>query len=162
MLPVECSLYRELSSPFRSSALTVASARRLVTVKAVEAHHPCRQYSKKNRSVIGFCFLFLKKSLRNSYCNPSYAPPNGSNIRIGRKQITKQYSNSHPIMKIYFQIRLHCTLLPLSLQPDPISKEIVVNSLKSCSEALFQQGCFPSFVENVSLSKIYAHNSLTA
>ena len=28
------------------------------------------------------------------------------NSKIGRKQITKQYSNSHPIMKIYFQIIL--------------------------------------------------------
>ena len=40
----------------------------------------------------------------NSYCNPSYSPHNGSNIRTDRKQITKQYSNSCPIMKLYFQI----------------------------------------------------------
>ena len=46
---------------------------------------------------------------RNSYCNPSYAPPKGSNARIGRRQRTKQYSNNNQITKIYFQITFDFT-----------------------------------------------------
>ena len=88
-------------------------------MKAVEAYHPCHQYPNKNRIIIGFCFLCIKKSLeifihcgckeRNSYCNPSYAPPNVSNVRIRRRQITKNYSNGNPIMKIYFQVNFDFT-----------------------------------------------------
>ena len=52
-----------ISNPgWQSRSMTSNLEPRLnVTVKAVEAYHPCRQYSRKNRIFIGFCFLCMMK-----------------------------------------------------------------------------------------------------
>ena len=92
-------------------------------------------------------------------------PPNGSNIRKGRKQITKQYSNSHPIMKIYFQIIFEfsqCATFAFTVTNVPLSClyfdiVFVQNSRKHVRKFLVQS-CFsetfpPKVVDNESPNK---------
>ena len=100
-------LYAEFKESFFAESLQWKRMKRATHVvhiqNRIESNLYWNLFSLHKEIMEHFSFIVVSKE-RNSYCNPSYAPPNGSNIWIGCKQKTKQYSNSHPIMKIYFQV----------------------------------------------------------